>query len=95
MFIGVLSLRIRLHAVFSLKEKRKLSNSIRQKIRNKFNVSVAEIDNMDDKTELSLAISMVCNERKRIDSTLSKVLSTVEALTDQEVSAVNMEIFGA
>ncbi len=95
MFIGVLSLEIRLHAVYSLKEKRKLSNSIRHKIRNKFNVSVAEIDRMDDKTVLNLAISMVCNEQKRIDSTLSKALATVEAMTDQEVAGVNTEIFGA
>ena len=95
MCIGVLSLEIRLHAVHSLKEKRKLSNSIRQKIRNKFNVSVAEIDNMDDKTMLNLAISMVCNEQKRIDSTLSKALATVEAMTDQEIAGVNTEIFGA
>jgi uncharacterized protein YlxP (DUF503 family) len=50
---------------------------------------------MDDKTMLNLAISMVCNEQKRIDSTLSKALATVEAMTDQEIAGVNTEIFGA
>ena len=95
MFIGILSLELRLHAVFSLKEKRKLSNSLRQKIRNKFNVSVAEIENMDSKSELILAIAMVCNDRQKIDSTLNKVSIMVDAATDQEISDMRLEIFGA
>ncbi|MFO7817473.1 MAG: DUF503 domain-containing protein [Thermodesulfobacteriota bacterium] len=95
MFIGILSLELRLHAVFSLKEKRKISNSLRQKIRNKFNVSVAETENMDSKSELILAIAMVCNDRQKIDSTLNKVSIMVDAATDQEISDVRLEIFGA
>lgn len=86
---------MRLHAVFSLKEKRKISNSLRQKIRNKFNVSVAETENMDSKSELILAIAMVCNDRQKIDSTLNKVSIMVDAATDQEISDVRLEIFGA
>ncbi len=94
MFIGVLNLEIRLHAVFSLKEKRKISNSLRQKIRNKFNVSVAETENIDNSSVLTLAVAIVCNERKKIDSTLNKVLSMAEAITEEEITGVNMEIFG-
>ena len=56
MIIGTLRLEFRLHGVFSLKEKRKSANSLKQKLRNTFNVSVAETEAQDSHQTLVLGV---------------------------------------
>ncbi len=46
-FVGVLTMELRIEHAHSLKEKRHVVKSLKDRLRNKFNVSVAEIDDMD------------------------------------------------
>ncbi len=95
MLIGTLRIEFRLHAVFSKKEKRSISSKLKDKVRYKFNVSVAEIEDLESLQSLVLAVIMVSNETKHIQSTLSKVLSQIEASNTEEILDVSTEIFGA
>jgi len=95
MIIGTLRLEFRLHGVFSLKEKRKIANSLKQKLRNTFNVSVAETEAQDVHQTLVLGVVTVSNESSYVHSRLSKVLAMVEAASDDELVHADMDIFGA
>jgi len=95
MIIGILRLDFRLHDVHSLKEKRRIANSLKQKLKNKFNVAVSEVDNQDAHTRLVLAAVTVSNETKRVQSQLSKAVSMIEASTSEELVDTHLEIFGA
>lgn len=95
MIVGILSLEFRLHALNSLKDKRRIATSLKQKIKNKFNVAVSEVDALDSHTRLVLAAVTVSNETAYVHSLLSKVISMVEASTSEELVDTHLEIFGA
>lgn len=93
MIIGVMTLEFRLHGNRSLKGKRKVSQSLKQKLRNKFNVSVAEVEAMDAHEKLVLGMVTTANETQRVESRLAKALAMVEAISPAELTNCNTEIF--
>ncbi len=95
MIVGTLRLEFRLHGVFSLKEKRKSANSLKQKLRNSFNVAVAETEAQDSHQTLVLGVVTVANETSHVHSLLSKVLAWVEASAEDELVHADMDVFGA
>lgn len=93
MFVGVAQFEIFIPESGSLKSKRFVLKSIKTKIRNKYNVSVAEIDNNDKWQRSSIGIAVVSNDRKIIDSTLNQVLNFLENDFRLEVVDHSTEIF--
>lgn len=93
MIIGVLTLEFRLHGNRSLKGKRKVAQSLKQKLRNKFNVSAAEIEAMDVHDTLVLGVVTTANATERVESRLAKALSMIEAISPAELTKCNTEIF--
>ncbi|WP_332834078.1 DUF503 domain-containing protein [Clostridium perfringens] len=87
----VLNLKITLRAswVHSLKEKRMVVKSIVQRLKNKFNVSVGEVDEQDIHQIIVIGISAVCGYQKQVDSTLENLIDFVEENTDAEI--INIE----
>ncbi len=94
MLIGVLRVEYRLHSVFTKKEKRNIANSLKQKIRNKFNVSVAEVDKQENLGSLVLGIITVSNEARKIDKVLQKCAAMLEDISSEEIWDISMEIIG-
>ena len=93
MIIGVLTLDFRLHGHRSLKDKRKVSLSLKQKLRNKFNVAVAEVEAMDVHDRLVLGVVTTANETTKVESRLAKAMAMVEAISPVELTRCNTEIF--
>ncbi len=93
--IGTLHLEFTLHGNASLKGKRRVANSLKQKMRNRFNVSVAEVDSHDSHTRLVLAAVTVGNCHKHVEGRLHKALAMVEAATDEELTDSEMDILQA
>lgn len=87
----VLNLKITLRAswVHSLKEKRMVVKSIVQRLKNKFNVSVGEVDEQDIHQIIVIGISAVCGDQKQVDSTLENLIDFIEENTDAEI--INIE----
>jgi hypothetical protein len=75
--VGVLTLELRIEHAHSLKEKRHVVKSLKDRLRNKFNVSVAEIDDMDLHNSAVLAVAAVSSSRPFAE----KVLQSVERET--------------
>lgn len=93
MIIGVLSLEFLLHGNDSLKGKRKVALSLKQKIRNKFNVAVSEVEAQDVHGRLVLAVVTVANETRKVESRLAKTLAMVEAISPAELVRCETEVF--
>ena len=75
--IGVLTLELRIETSHSLKEKRHFVQSLKDRLRHKFNVAVAEIDHQDLWQRALLAAVTVSSARE----TAEKVLRGVEEET--------------
>jgi uncharacterized protein YlxP (DUF503 family) len=75
--IGVLTLELRLESSHSLKEKRYVVQSLKDRLRHKFNVSVAEIDHQDLWQRSTIAAVTVSSARDNAE----KVLRSVEEET--------------
>ncbi len=93
MIIGILSLEFRLHGNDSLKGKRRVAKSLKQKIRNKFNVAVSEVEAQDVHQKLVLAVVTVANETVKVESRLAKVLGMVEDIAPAELVHCSTEVF--
>lgn len=92
MVAGLLRVEYRLHGNESLKDKRRVANSLKQKVRNTFNVSIAEIGSEDDMGRLSLAVISVSNDGRHLESRLTKCLSMMEAVCHEEMVFSDIEI---
>lgn len=88
MTIKAVTIVLRADWVHSLKEKRSELKSIIQKVRNKFNVSVAETGQQDVHQTMVITVACVAATQALADSILSQVIRFVEANTDAEMVQV-------
>ena len=62
----------------SLKDKRQVVKSIKERIRNRFNVSIAEVDYLDLWQRCAIAIAVVSTSRAHADEVMSKAVDFIE-----------------
>ena len=91
MNVGICRIRFRLPENLSLKGKRRVLKSITTRVGNKFNVSVAEVDDQDLWQLATLGISCVSNNKRHANQVLSRV---VDFITDSrfEIEILDYEI---
>ena len=96
MHVGVCKLELRLPENQSLKGKRRVVKSIIARLQNKYNVSVAEIDNQELWQLATLGISCVSNHRGHADEMLSQAVKYVARnYPDVEMLEAEHEVFPA
>jgi len=78
MVIGLLSLEIHFPYSQSLKDKRKELNSLKGRIRQKYNVALAELDYQDTWQRTKLGIVTLNSQPAVVENTLAKILRDVE-----------------
>jgi uncharacterized protein YlxP (DUF503 family) len=93
MHIGTLTIVLYLHATQSLKDKRQILKSLIETTRQKFNVSIAEIEDMDKWRRATLGIACVSNDARHVNRVLDKVLDSIESNPTVEVGEVALEMF--
>ena len=92
MVVGVCQLRMIIHGVTSLKEKRGVARKIITRVKNKFSVSIAEVEDHDLWQSLVIGFCMVGNDRRYINSCLDKILDFIENLYLAEIVDHRVEI---
>jgi uncharacterized protein YlxP (DUF503 family) len=96
MNIGAMVVRLRLPENHSLKGKRKTVKSITAQVANKFNVSVAEVDDHDLWQVATLGVSCVSTDGRHANEVLSHVMSFIQANRgDAEILDYEIEILHA
>ena len=82
MNVGVCKVRLRIPENQSLKGKRRVIKSLGQRIRNKFNVSVSEVDDNESWQIATLGITCAGNTARHVDEAINNVLSFIESTRD-------------
>ncbi|MCI5675773.1 MAG: DUF503 domain-containing protein [Firmicutes bacterium] len=85
MKIIAMDLLIRLFEIHSIKDKRSIRESIIRKLKNKFNISIAEVSNQDDLHFLGLGIVIVSNDYKFLDEISNKLINFIETNFDLDI----------
>jgi uncharacterized protein YlxP (DUF503 family) len=80
MVVGVLRLTLFLPDNHSLKGKRQVLRAIKDRVRNKFNVSIAESADHDLWQRAELGICQIGSDRAFVDSALREVVNFIEAI---------------
>ena len=91
MFVGVGKVTLRLPENQSLKGKRRVVSSLCSRIRTKFNVAVAEVDDNDAWQIATLGITCVSNSGQHAEQTLDAVVSYIES-TRQDVELLESQV---
>lgn len=95
MHVGICKVTLLLPEVSSLKEKRQVARSLSDRVRNRFNVAAAEVEDADLRQRLTLGFSCVSNDRGHVDAMLSNLLNFIEeSRFDAEILDVQSEIIG-
>ena len=85
MVIGCCSIKFYLHGNNSLKGKRRVVRAIKDRLKNDFNVSVAEVGDQNVWQSLHIGISAVGSNRPYMDSLISKVVDAIDKMNLAEM----------
>ncbi len=80
MIVGVLRLTLMVPESHSLKEKRVVVNSIKDRTALKWNCAIAEVGDQDNWQSVVLGVAVVANERRYLEGVLEKITRYVEEL---------------
>lgn len=76
--VGLLTLELHIPDAHSLKEKRQVLRSLKDKLRRKFNVAIAELDHQDVWQRSLVGVVTLSNEDRHVQETLQKVLDEAD-----------------
>ena len=95
MIVGTLRVRLLIREARTLKDKRQVVKSIKDRLRNSFNVSVAEVDALDNRQMAELGVAMVSNETHHVKETLGKIVEALRSHPIAEFVDCEQEVAGA
>lgn len=91
MLVGILLIQVHIPGSTSLKDKRRIVKAMVAKVKNRFNVSIAELNNQDLWQYANLGIAMIGDSREHVERQLQFVLNFLDAEPRWEVVKVDFE----
>ena len=80
MIVGLCTVELYLPDSQSLKAKRHVLLSVKDRVRDRFNVSIAEVGDQDLWQKAVLGIACVANERKHVNQVLDQVVNLIRSV---------------
>jgi len=74
----------------SLKDKRQVRRSIIEKVRHRFNASIAEVGTQDIHQTLTIGMAVVSSEAAHGENSINEIIRFMETHTDAELTEVNL-----
>lgn len=93
MVVGVCSIDLHLPGNDSLKGKRHVIRRIKERVKNQFNVSIAEVEDLDRLQRAGLGVAVISNDASHVHSTLSKVVNFIEHMYVAEILDYRIEVW--
>jgi len=93
MTVGVLEIRLAIREARDLKGKRRILKSLKDRIRNRFNVSVAEVGRQEAHQYSDLAVAVAATDRRFADQVLSQVVNLVRTFARVQMVDYSVEMF--
>ena len=82
---------LRFHGTQSLKDKRRIIKGLKDRLRYRFNLSLAEIGGFDQWRTAMLGMTMINTERSEIDKMIESINNVIEETRDAEVVDMHRE----
>lgn len=92
MVVGLLELRLGIFEALSLKDKRRVVKSLKDRLGGRHNISVAEVDDLDRIQVATLGVAMVANDAGFVESALRKIVDEVGRDTRASLIDFNIEL---
>jgi uncharacterized protein YlxP (DUF503 family) len=92
MIVGSLRVRLLVRESRTLKDKRQVVQSIKDRLKNRYNVSVAEVDAQDQRQLVVLGLAMVSNETAHVRSAFEQILGALRSHPVAELLDHEMEV---
>ena len=92
MTIGTLEIVLLIRESHSLKSRRRVVKSLTDRIRSRFNVSVADIGDQNVWQKVVIGVAVVANDGRYVNQVLTKVLNLVSSDLRAEIIDQSMEI---
>jgi len=92
MIVGILQVELSIPWAESLKDKRRVVSSVKDRLHREHQVSVAEVDQLDDRTTAVLGITMASNSVPHCQSVLDGVLNKLKRERDCVLSDHDVQI---
>lgn len=89
--VGVLNIRLVIRGATTLKDKRRVIKSLKDRVKNNFNVSISEIGTLDHCQYSRLGIAMVGNDKRYVNGALSNLLNMFRVVTSVELVDYHLE----
>lgn len=89
--IGVLTLDLRVEHSHSLKDKRQVVRSLKDRLRSRFNVAAAEIDHQDSWQRAVVGVVTLAGDRTRVEEILQQVEREAANLLGAALVAADVE----
>ena len=93
MIIGSLWIDLRISQVRSLKEKRRILKSMKERLRSEYNVAVAEVGSNDIWQRAEIGIACVGNDQARIHHILAKIVDKIRYNTSVSIIDYQTDVF--
>ena len=90
--MGICQVDIYLPGINSLKQKRSILQMVKMRLRNKFNLSIAEVGHNHLWQRALLGIAVVSNERRQVQSSLDNIIKFLDTQRELKVIDYHYEI---
>lgn len=95
MFVGILQFELRVAGSTSLKDKRRVVRSLKDKLHREHLASIAEVGALDHLTIAAMGVAVVANSAARCGEVLDAILAKLHTLRDAELVHFHREIVKA
>jgi len=92
MVVGVCTVELWIPGSQSLKDKRQVLHSVKDRLRGKFNLSIAEVDGQDLWQKAVLGMACVANDGSYVEQVLEQALNVIKSMPTIEVVRVHREL---
>jgi uncharacterized protein YlxP (DUF503 family) len=92
MTIGVLQLELGIQDAMSLKDKRRVVKSLKDRIAHGHNVSIAEVGALDHHRRSIIGIAMVSNDSRYVEGALSKLVDFVKTVPQVDLMDYSIDL---
>jgi uncharacterized protein len=92
MAVGLLSLEIYIPDSRSLKDKRQVLRSLKERLRRKFNIAVAELDQQENAQRSQVGIVSISNNAGHVEQSLRTVLNEAENMLGRYLESHDLEL---
>lgn len=76
----------------TLKDKRRVTRSLKDRLRRRHNVSIAEVDDLDHRQAATFGLAMVSNDARFVQSALDKIVDELRAYPHASLLEYDIEI---